>query len=63
MAEPKKPTTNEHQPHGRRDRDSANDHPQKRRDYAAGANGEQDVDASGAEAEDTMKPDRDGTGW
>jgi hypothetical protein len=53
----------EEQPHGRRDRDSANDRPQKRRDYVAGANGDQDVDASEADAADEFRPDKDGTGW
>ena len=63
MAEPNKRTTREHQPHGRRDKDSANDRPHKRTDYAAGADGEQDVDAAEAEKAETFQPDKDGTGW
>ena len=65
MTEPKKQVT-EPPPPRRRDRDSAQDRPQKRRDYVAGANGDQDVDASEADtAEDQRRenPEKDGTGW
>ena len=61
MAEPKE--TRDQQPHGRRDRDSAEDGPRKRHDYVAGANGDQDIDASEADAKDSQQPDKDGTGW
>jgi hypothetical protein len=57
----KKPV--EHQPHGRRDRDSANDRPHKRGEYTAGADGDRDVDASAAEEAETFKPDKNGSGW
>lgn len=63
MEEPKKNKDQQHPPHGGRDRDSAADRPQKRRHYAAGADGEQDVDASATDAKETFRPDRDGTGW
>lgn len=62
MAEPKKPQPQEH-PLDRRERDSAEDRPRKRRDYAAGADGEQDVNAGPTEADEPSRPDRDGTGW
>jgi hypothetical protein len=51
------------QPHGRRDRDSAHDRPHQRSDYVAGANGDQDVDASQADDSDRQRPDKDGRGW
>jgi len=63
MTSNKKTEQQQHEPHGRRDRDSAFDRPRKRHDYAAGADGEQDVDARAAEKADTMEPDKDGTGW
>ena len=63
MAESRKTRKLEQQPHGRRDRDSADDQPRKRSDYAAGANGEQDVDAAAADDADLKRPDKDGTGW
>ena len=62
MTQPKQQHRNE-QPHGQRDRDSAHDRPQKRHDYVAGADGDQDVDASQADNHETKKPDTDGTGW
>ena len=61
MEESKQPERGE-QPHDRRDRARANDRPKKRRDYAAGADGEQDVTAGPSEAEDLFRPDRDGSG-
>jgi hypothetical protein len=61
MPEPKKKPV-EHQPHGRRDRDSANDRPHKRGEYTAGADGDRDVDASAAEEAETFKPDKNGWG-
>ena len=53
------------EPHGRPDREGAADRLRERHDYAAGANGEQDVDldATAADAKDTARPERDGTGW
>ena len=64
MAEQKKKTT-QPEPHGRRDRDSASDRPQKRHDYTAGANGDEGVavDAAEAQRHETFKPDKNGTGW
>jgi hypothetical protein len=64
MAEQKKKTT-QHQRRGGRDRDTASEHPQERRDYTAGANGDEGVDVDAAEAErhETFKPDKNGTGW
>jgi hypothetical protein len=44
------------QPQGRRERDRAQDRRQQRRDYAAGADGEQDVTAGPTEAEETPRP-------
>ena len=63
MAESKKVQRQNHEPHGRRDRDSASDRPHKRHDYTAGANGDQDVNAAEAADADAMRPDKDGTGW
>jgi hypothetical protein len=47
----------------RRQRDRAHERPTKRRHYAAGADGEQDVNAGPTEDDDTFRPDRDGSGW
>ena len=66
MAESKKHQKLEHQPHGRRDRDSAFDRPQKRQDDRRPVDSGQDVDAAATEADDTFAPDKDGTdgtGW
>jgi hypothetical protein len=64
MAKQKK-HTNDDEPHGGRDRDTAADRPVKRHDYTAGANGDEgvDVDAAQAERHETFKPDKNGTGW
>jgi hypothetical protein len=65
MRDPKKPGAGNGS-RGRRDRDSADERPQKpqqRSDYTAGANGDQDVDASAAERAENLTPDKDGTGW
>ena len=61
MAEPKKAHKVRHEPHGRRDRDSADDRPHKHRtDRPAG---EREADAARIEADETFAPDRDGTGF
>jgi hypothetical protein len=54
------------QPRPKSEREMAHDHPPKRRDYVAGANGDQDIDASAADTDDgtpPQKPEKDGTGW
>lgn len=62
MAEPKKAQRQEQQPpHGHRDRDSAHEQPSKgQSDRPAGNH---DPDAARIEAEETFRPDRDGTGF
>ena len=61
MAEAKKAETVRQEPHGRRDRDSADDRPHKHpTDRPAG---ERDADAARIEADETFDPDRDGTGF
>jgi hypothetical protein len=65
MTDPKKPGAG-HESRGRRDGDRADERPQKsqqRSDYTAGANGDQDVDASAAERAENLTPHKDGTGW
>jgi hypothetical protein len=51
------------QPEGPRERDRAHDRRRQRRDYTAGADGEQDVTAGPTETQETPRPDRDGSGW
>ena len=63
MEESKKIGRDRERPHGRRGRDQENGRPKKRTDYAAGADGEQDVKAGPRDADDLFRPDRDGSGW
>ena len=62
MDEPNKSASDTKPAQAPRDRDRAHDGPRKRRDYTAGADGEQDVNAGPTTADDTFRPDRDGSG-
>jgi hypothetical protein len=61
MEEPKNRRDAE-RPHGRRGRDQEDGRSKKRTDYAAGADGEQDVKAGPSEGDDLFRPDRTAQG-
>ncbi len=65
MEEQDKRATKREQPHTRSDRDRADERPSSRHDYAAGADGEQeiDVDAPTSGAKDNVRPGPEGSGW
>jgi hypothetical protein len=66
MAESRNSTGDQHQPHGRRDRDSAFDRPQKRDRQRSDGDSVEHTDVSATNAHETFRPDRDGTdgtGW
>lgn len=67
MAEPRKDNNRTTpSPATGRDRETAADRSGKGTHYQAGADGEQDIDASAAEADEANEPedpDEDGSGW